>query len=500
LVSISTDGSSQRLAKLLGHLLAPVDVASLVFFRICFGALMAWWAWDYLTTGRVRYYYIQPQFHFTYYPFNWIEPLPAAGMYALFLALAILALAIAAGCCYRLTCLLFATGFTYVFLLDATNYQNHYYLIILLSWLLAIIPAHRAVSVDAALFPASGGRKPTEGFSDTAPAWSLWLLRFHIALPYFFGGVAKLDADWYSGIPMQQMLASHAALPVIGPYLSSHTTALAFAWGGLLFDLTVVPLLLWKRTRIPPYILRVLFHITNSALFSIHIFPWFMIFASTIFFESDWPRRILGGQPLSLPAPHAVAWQSLNRPARLGFALLAAYCVFQLWWPLRHQFYPGNVNWTERGHYFSWRMMLRNKTAGVRYYLTDPAEAKTWNPDLRPYINAEQAGKFTKDPEMILELAHFLADEYRRTSGSPLEVRALVLTSLNGRKPQLFIDPAVDLAREPRGFHARPWIKPLTEPLRAEPWSLPLGEWEKHVELPPLPVPTNPQGKHSPEP
>ena len=97
-------------------------------------------------------------------------------------------------------------------------------------------------------------------------------------------------------------------------------------------------------------------------------------------------------------------------------------------------------------------MMLRNKTAGVRYYLTDPAEGKTWNPDLRPYLNAEQAGKFTKDPEMILQLARFLADEYRREHGQPLEVKATVLTSLNGRKPQLFIDPSVDLAQEKRAF------------------------------------------------
>src|SRR4029450_6734811 len=143
--------------------------------------------------------------------------------------------------------------------------------------------------------------------------------------------------------------------------------------------------------------------------------------APTIFCAPACPRPILGGQPLALPAPQPVAWQSLDRRTRLGLAALALYCIFQLWWPLRHHFYAGDVNWTERGHYFSWRMMLRNKTAGVRYYLTDPEEGRTWNPDLRPYLNPEQAGKFTKDPEMILQLAHFLAGEHRRTTGRPLE-------------------------------------------------------------------------------
>jgi hypothetical protein len=157
--------------------------------------------------------------------------------------------------------------------------------------------------------------------------------------------------------------------------------------------------------------------------------------------------------------------------------------------------YEGDVNWTERGHYFSWRMMLRNKIAGVRYYLTDPADGKTWNPDLRPVLNAEQAGKFTKDPEMTLQLAHRLADEYRRKTGRSIEIRALALTSLNGRKPQLFLDSDVDLAKQPRGFYYRDWIKPLKEPLPNEPWSLPLSEWEKHVDLPPLPQVSKPPGR-----
>jgi hypothetical protein len=88
---------------------------------------------------------------------------------------------------------------------------------------------------------------------------------------------------------------------------------------------------------------------------------------------------------------------------------------------------------------------------------------------------------------MILDLAHGLADEYRRRTEKPIEVRALVLASLNGRKPQLLIDPAVNLAAEPRGWRHRRWIMPLTEPRRTDPWTVPLNEWEHHVDLPDLP-------------
>jgi hypothetical protein len=66
------------------------------------------------------------------------------------------------------------------------------------------------------------------------------------------------------------------------------------------------------------------------------------------------------------------------------------------------------------------------------------------------------------------------------------------LASLNGRKPQLLIDPAVDLAAQPRFAFHRSWILPLHEPLRVEPWKIPLNEWERYVELPNLPF-LNPQ-------
>lgn len=65
-------------------------------------------------------------------------------------------------------------------------------------------------------------------------------------------------------------------------------------------------------------------------------------------------------------------------------------------------------------------------------------------------------------------------------------MRALVLTSLNGRKPQLQIDPNADLASIPRGFHSRPWILPLTEPLPETPWIVPISQWEQHVKIPTL--------------
>ena len=457
-----------------------VDNASVTLFRIGFGAMFSWWAWDYLASGRVQSLYIEPHFHFSYQYFEWVHPLPANGLIIVFLAIVLLGMLVCAGAFYRCSSLLLALVFTYVFLLEKTNYQNHYYLMMLIAWWLPWLPLAQNVSYDAS--------RNRSVVSSTTPAWVIWILRFLIALPYVFGGLAKLHGDWLAGEPMRQILASQSQLPLVGQWLSNEIMVSLFVWGGLLFDLGIVPLLLMRRTRAMAYLICVAFHVANSVLFNIHVFPWFMIFATTLFFEPDWPRRILGGKPLVLKQMDILRWNDLSNYRKFGLGIALFYCFSQCLWPFRHYLDEGDASWTERGHLFSWRMMLRGKTAGVRYFVTDEVSHETYNPSLRGVINVDQANRFGRDPEMILQFAHYLAKEHKTRTGRYPRVQALVLTSLNGRKPQVFIDPEVDLASEPKYSLHRRWILPLKEPLRETPWKVPLNEWEKHVEMPSLPV------------
>ena len=173
----------------------------MVVFRMGFGLLMAGWAFDYLRTDRVRFLFSVPVFHFSRDYFAWLKPWPGNGMTLQFALMMIAALLIAAGAFYRVSATVFALGFTHFFLLDRTNYQNHYYLILLLSWMMVILPANRAFSVDAFNGSVCTGQQ--------IPRRSLLLLQFQIAVPYIYGGVAKLDADWISGDPMRFLLMQH---------------------------------------------------------------------------------------------------------------------------------------------------------------------------------------------------------------------------------------------------------------------------------------------------
>ena len=102
-------------------LFKPTQIHSLVFMRIAFGLIMMWEVCRYLSHGRIERYYITPEFHFKYFGFEWIEPLPGGLMYAHFYLLGFLAFLIVVGAFYRIASVLFVIGFTYVFLLEQAN-------------------------------------------------------------------------------------------------------------------------------------------------------------------------------------------------------------------------------------------------------------------------------------------------------------------------------------------------------------------------------------------
>lgn len=348
------------------RLFEPVDIASIVVFRIMFGSMMLGEVWRYFDKVWITGYYVQTRFRFKYFGFAWVEPWPGAGMYVHYAALAVLSAFVIVGFLYRASCALLFAGLAYVFLLDEALYLNHAYLACLFCLLLAVVPAHRARSIDALLRPGIA--------SETAPAWSLWLLRAQMAIVYVYGGLSKLNADWLQGQPMKTWLERRADEPVMGPLFGSGWAPWVFSYGGALFDLIIVPLLLWRRTRVWAFVAAVCFHVLNAHIFSIGIFPWLPLTATLLFLSPSWPRRIhFFFGPGEIPAAPPV------RPGRREHATLAlvgAYLLVQLVVPLRHYLYPGRVQWTDEGHRFAWHMMLRDKSAVTKFHAR-PATRKT---------------------------------------------------------------------------------------------------------------------------
>ncbi|MFQ5733994.1 MAG: HTTM domain-containing protein [Planctomycetaceae bacterium] len=449
-------------AGLPARLFQPIDIGLIAFFRIAFGTVMLIEVGRYFRYDWIRTQYIEPPFHFTYYGFLWVRPWPGDLMTVHFTALAVLAVMIAAGLFYRWAAVLFFLGITYVFLLEQSLYLNHMYLICLISFLLIVLPAHRKWSLDA--------RRRPELRSETVPAWTLWLLRFQIGVVYFYGGIAKLDADWLSGRSVRLMLANRDDFPILGPYVGEEWMVAAFVWGGLLFDLLIVPLLLWNRTRTPAFVAAILFHSTNAQMFRIGIFPLFMVVATLLFFPPDSLQRGRDdgktkkrkrGHRDAKPVTPAAGPLALGTRERLIVAGLSIYGAFQLLMPLRHHLYPGNVNWTEEGHRFAWHMKLRVKTAECRFVATDDHGNRLDLESIDTVLTKRQRRVMAGRPDMALQYAHYLADELAKQGHANASIHAESRVSLNGRNPQPLIDPHVDLAKQRRSLRHADWILPL---------------------------------------
>jgi hypothetical protein len=131
--------------------------------------------------------------------------------------------------------------------------------------------------------------------------------------------------------------------------------------------------------------------------------------------------------------------------------------------PFRHQLYSGNVSWTEEGHYFSWHMKLRNKSGTLDLIATDPNTGESWTVDQRDFLTSRQRSKMEGHPDMIVQFCHYLEQIYRKKGHADVEIRAVAKISLNGREPQLLINPTVDLTRVKRSLFSASYILPLPD-------------------------------------
>lgn len=429
---------------------AAVSADSVAAFRIAFGTLAALAAARFLANGWVDQLYLAPQAHLTYPGFGWVQPLPAPWLYLVVAATGAAGVAIALGWRYRLACWSFLCGFAYLEAIDATLYLNHYWFVSLCALLLAALPAHHHWSLDA-----RAGRVRR---SSLVPAGVVWALRAQVGIVYMFAGLAKLNADWLgSTLPLRIWLADRSDIWLVGPLLDEPWLAYVASWAAAAFDCTIVIWLLWHRSRPWAYAVAAIFHVATGVLFAIGVFPWVMIAAALVFFEPDWPRRLLERTHHRRPrvltetsrAPH------LSRAVLVALAVLA---VVQLVLPLRHLAYPGDVRWTEEGYWGAWRVMLTDKAAHLEFEVTDPATGHRWvvGPDV--VLEDWQIERAGGHPDLIVATAHLIADQYRRSGIADVEVRADAWVSMNGRPAQRIIDPTVDLAAQSRTLTPAPWI------------------------------------------
>ncbi|MET0792963.1 MAG: HTTM domain-containing protein [Polyangiaceae bacterium] len=439
----------------------PVDSAWLSAFRVLFGLSLLISTLRFLAYGWIDQLFIEPRFHFKYWGFSWVQVPAAAELHALYWLLAGLCVLVSLGFLFRAAAFGLFIGFTYLQLLDVTTYLNHYYLASLLALLLACSPAGHTWSVDTRIWPRLSRA--------TVPSAWLYLFRFQVAVVYTFAGLGKAHGDWlFHAEPLRIWLLSRADTPVIGPILSQDWAAPVMSWAGFLFDTGVPWLLMQRKLRPFAYLMVIGFHALTGFLFPIGMFPVIMVLSALVFFSPNWPRKLWARLPDRLrtrwraPARDESTPRSASDPRwrRVALALGALYCVFQVAFPLRYLAYGGSVRWHEQGMRFSWRVMVREKNGSITFLVRIPGTGRLLYVAPHEYLTRMQEREMSGQPDLILQLAHHIRDDYAARGFGAVEVRADTWVSLNGRASRRLIDPNVDLSRIEDGLGKASFILP----------------------------------------
>ena len=448
--------SNFNISKISQWSYAETSIAPLVVFRIIFGLMMFVGILRFWLKGWIHDFFIQPDHFFHYYGFEWVIPMGELGMYTIFGLLLISSLSIVLGIFYRISSILFFLLFTYVELIDVTNYLNHYYFISLVSFLMCFLPANRSFSLDI--------WNNHEKILKSIPNWTIGILKFQLALVYFFAGIAKLNYDWlFNAMPMSIWLQAKTHWPILGSLFTEKWVAYSCSWAACIFDLTVAFFLLSKRYRPIAYFVLVIFHVITGLMFPIGMFPWIMILATLIFFSSDFHERIIALLRLIFNIKEKKS-TATNFLVLKGFkrkflsVFLFTFVLIQMLVPFRYVLYPGDLFWTEQGYRFSWRVMLIEKAGTAFFYVTDPETGQKGEVNNCDFLTPNQEKMMATQPDLILQYAHIIKKEVESRGLKDPIINAEVYVTLNGSRSKLFIDPEVDLTTLQDDFKPKDWI------------------------------------------
>ena len=433
----------------------------LALYRIGFGILIIFSLVRFASNGWIESLYIEPDFHFSYYGFSWVKPL-GIYTYLIFLICFASALFVTIGYKYRYSIVILFLSFTYIELMDKTTYLNHYYLLSCISFLMIFLPCATYFSID-------------KQENVKIPQWTIDSLKILIVIVYIYAGLAKINSDWLiNAQPLKIWLRAKYTIPFIGEtLLQKDYSYYLFSWGGMIYDCVIPFLLLYKRTRYFAFFMVIAFHIMTRVLFPpIGMFPYIMIFSCIIFFDNSLHKKILDfiRQFLGLRIKSLEKFTSdINSYAksRLIIPIVVLFFVFQIIFPLRNNFYQGELLWTEQGYRFSWRVMLIEKAGYTTFKVVDNKNKNFQVIDNMDFLTPFQIKQMSFQPDMILEYAHFLGDTFKKRGFNDVSVFADSYVTLNGRPSKRFIDPKVDLYKQKNDLKHKTWIIPIKDDIKS---------------------------------
>lgn len=429
-------------------LFKQIDNLNFVLFRTLFGLLITLEAFGAIATGWVRRVLVEPDFTFNFIGFDFLQHLQGEWMYLYFVIMGIFGIGVMLGYKYKISMFGYAILWSGAYFMQKTNYNNHYYLLMLFCWIMAFLPANRSLSLDA--------KRNPDFKSNAMPRWVLVVLILQVWIVYTYASVNKFYPGWLNGDAIAVFMAGKANYPLIGTLLQEKWMHSTMIYSGILYDLMIVPLLLWRRTRMIGFVASIIFHLANSIIFQIGIFPYLSIAVCLFFFSPEILRKRF------LPQRKRYSENDIRIPSYKNTLLIlfSVYFIFQIGLPLRHWFFKDDVLWTEEGHRLSWRMMLRAKRGTLTVFVRDKntGERKVYRPS--KILSPHQLGSVNSKPDLLWQLAQKIR-ETEAKEGRDVSVYMDSRVSVNNGPYHQFTDSTVDLAAE-KWYHFKHhhWILP----------------------------------------
>jgi hypothetical protein len=269
------------------------------------------------------------------------------------------------------------------------------------------------------------------------PQWCSWAMIGQVIIMYFFATIAKLYPGWLDGT-FPRIMLSNNPLPSLNPLLHHHLFHLFIAYSGILFDLLIIPLFLYKKTRTLAFFAALFFHIFNASILHIGIFPFFALTLIVFCYPPDFIRNLFFRRKPKLEYS-AISFDS--KPALMWFFI--PYFIIQLALPVRHWFIPHDVLWTEEGHRLSWRMMLRSRQGETQFRIFDKKTSTLIPYDYKKRLTRKQQGFVSSHPDGIWQMVQIIKKEFA-AKNQEIKIYVDSRVSINDDSYQTFINPNVD--------------------------------------------------------
>ena len=426
-----------------------IDNSALIVFRIIFGLLCFLETVGAIFTGWIKRAFIDPDFTFSFIGFEWLQPLPGNGMYFYYALMGVLGLCIMVGYKYRFSAISFTLLWAGCYFMQKASYNNHYYLLILLSGLMALMPANKYLSVDAKQHPKIK--------AISMPQWCSIILILQMFIVYTYGAINKIYPDWLDTTFISNLMRSKANYYLVGNLLQQKTMHYFLAYGGILYDGLIIPLLLYKPTRKFAFLASIFFHLFNSFVFQVGIFPYLSLAFALFFFEPKLIHKLFFKNKKPFYNSGEII---IPEHKNLAIGVMSVYFMVQLILPIRHHFITDDVLWTEEGHRLSWRMMLRSKGGYATYTIKNHTQNATETVKLKDYLSPKQVRLASSKPDIMWQFSQRLKSVYAE-KGDSISVYVKARVSVNGRPAKQLINSDVDLANEKwSAWKHSDWILP----------------------------------------